>query len=749
MYAQVIIDIAHAKVDHVFSYQVPEDMEIAPGDRVLVPFGKGNTPKEGYIIDISEETAYRAGKIKTILKKEDTFSAFLPEQIELAKWMAVSYHCFMVDALRLMIPAQLSGQRVKEKRIEVISLAKDMDLQASMALLRGENGGRKAPAQAETLQLISQVGKIAASELYEYFPGARSALVQLKKKGYVCSEHVEVRRAPYRRLGEAPKKKQVLTPYQKRAVEEIVSSLSAHEGRYLLHGITGSGKTEVYLRAIQAAIESGKGCIMLVPEISLTPQMVSRFRGYLGENVAVLHSRLSAGERYDEWKRILTGQARMVIGPRSAVFAPVYDLGLIIIDEEHEQSYRSEHKPQYTAHEVAEKRCSLTGATLVLGSATPSVVTYHRCMKGDIQYLSLPERAGGQSLPHVYVSDMREELSRGNRSIFSGALSQAMEDCLARNEQMMLFINRRGYSTFLMCRGCGYVVQCEDCDVSMTYHRTDYREMLRCHYCGKTETPPSLCPICGKPYLKQFGIGTQQVEEQVKLHFPSARILRMDADTTQEKDAHLKILQAFAQKQADVLIGTQMIAKGHDFENVTLVGVLAADSSLYVPDYRSAERTFQLITQVAGRAGRGTLPGKVIVQTYHPDHFAIQAAVKQDYRQFYAQEIQHRKTAQFPPYALFIRLLFRGAQAAVKKACLDSVATLSAYFANQHMQPLQFDYGSAPIARIKGETRMQILLKLDLPHIQNRQVEKIYRLFDGCVFEDCTMIMETDPPNLL
>ena len=750
MYAQVIIDIAHAKIDHVFSYRVPKDMEIAPGDRVVVPFGKGNTPKEGYIICITEENAYQAEKTKTILRKEDSFSAFLPEQIELAKWMALSYHCFIVDALRLMIPAQLRGRRVTEKRVEVLSLAPDLDWQACMALLRGECGGRKAPAQAEALNLIAQVGRIAATELCQAFPGARSALVQLKKKGYVCSEQVEVRRAPYRGLGAANKNEQhVLTPYQKQAVEKIVSSLSTSKGRYLLHGITGSGKTEVYLRAIQAALSDHKGCIMLVPEISLTPQMVSRFRAHLGETVAVLHSRLSAGERYDEWKRILTGQARMVIGPRSAVFAPVYNLGLILIDEEHEQSYRSEHKPQYTAHEIAEKRCSLTGATLVLGSATPSVVTYHRCMEGEIQYLSLPERARGQSLPQVYVSDMREELARGNRSIFSGALSKAMEDCLARQEQMMLFINRRGYSTFLMCRGCGYVIQCEDCDVSMTYHRTAYKELLQCHYCGKTEALPSVCPVCGKPYLKQFGIGTQQVEEQVKLHFPKARVLRMDADTTQGKDAHLKILQAFAKKQADVLIGTQMIAKGHDFENVTLVGVLAADSSLYVPDYRSAERTFQLITQVAGRAGRGDIPGKVIVQTYHPDHFAIQAAVKQDYRQFYAQEIQHRRMAQFPPYAQFIRLLFRGVQDAVKKACLDSVATLSAYFANQQIQPLQFDYGSAPIARIKGETRMQILLKLDLSVIQDGQVEKLYRLFDGCIFDGCTMIMETDPTNLL
>ncbi|MFR6343995.1 MAG: primosomal protein N' [Christensenellales bacterium] len=399
-----------------------------------------------------------------------------------------------------------------------------------------------------------------------------------------------------------------------------------------------------------------------MPEISLTPQMVARFRAFLGENVAVLHSRLSAGERYDEWKRILTGKARVVIGPRSAVFAPIQNLGLIIIDEEHEQSYRSEHKPQYTAHEVAEKRCALSGATLVLGSATPSVVTYHRCMEGEYTYLSLPNRATGQAMPKVYVSDMRDELKRGNRSIFSAALYHAMETCLDQKEQMMLFINRRGYATFLMCRGCGYVVQCPDCDVSMTYHRSAYREELRCHYCGKTMQPPALCPVCGKPYLKQFGIGTQQVEEQVKLHFPDARVLRMDADTTKGKDAHLKILQAFSQKQADVLIGTQMIAKGHDFENVTLVGVLAADSSLYVPDYRSAERTFQLITQVAGRAGRGALAGKVVVQTYHPDHFAVQSAIQQDYRQFYAQKfcIAKRRFRRMRSLSAFVSRPARG-----------------------------------------------------------------------------------------
>jgi primosomal protein N' (replication factor Y) len=749
MFAEVIIDIAHAKIDRVFSYRVPEDMQLCIGDRVVVPFGAGNHPKEGYVVSFCEQTAYEPEKIKPILQKEDAFSAILPEQVALAQWMAKAYHCFLVDALRLMIPSQMRGGRVKEKTVEVVSVSPNADLEKALEELNGALGGRKAPAQAETLSLIAEVGKISVKELYEFLPSAKSALPQLRKKALVQTEKVAVRRAPYQALARLQKKEHTLTPDQQKAVEAVLPSLASHGGRYLLHGVTGSGKTEVYLQIIRQTLLQNKGCIVLVPEISLTPQMVARFRAFLGENVAVLHSRLSAGERYDEWKRILTGKARVVIGPRSAVFAPIQNLGLIIIDEEHEQSYRSEHKPQYTAHEVAEKRCALSGATLVLGSATPSVVTYHRCMEGEYTYLSLPNRATGQAMPKVYVSDMRDELKRGNRSIFSAALYHAMETCLDQKEQMMLFINRRGYATFLMCRGCGYVVQCPDCDVSMTYHRSAYLEELRCHYCGKTMQPPALCPVCGKPYLKQFGIGTQQVEEQVKLHFPDARVLRMDADTTKGKDAHLKILQAFSQKQADVLIGTQMIAKGHDFENVTLVGVLAADSSLYVPDYRSAERTFQLITQVAGRAGRGALAGKVVVQTYHPDHFAVQSAIQQDYRQFYAQEILHRKAAQFPPYAQFIRFLFRGPHEAVQKACLDSVATLSAYFENHAVTPLQFDYGSAPIAKIKGESRMQILLKLDLPQLKNGLVEKIYRLFDGCYFENCAMILETDPPNLL
>lgn len=748
-YAQVIIDIAHAKIDHVFSYRVPAWLDLVVGDRVLVPFGRGNTPKEGYVIGLGEENAYDADKTKDILKKEDGFSALLPEMIRLAQWMATAYHCFLVDALRLMIPAQMRGQRVREKTIEVVSVAKGVAVETALSRLRGEQGGRKAPMQAETLSLIEQVGKISAKELYDFLPGARAALPQLKKKGWVDTEQVNVRRAPYQALAKSKAQAHVMTKDQRHAVETMAQSLEKPGGRYLLHGITGSGKTEVYLQLMQKTLSMGHGCIVLVPEISLTPQMVSRFRAQLGETVAVLHSRLSAGERYDEWRRILTGQARVAIGPRSAIFAPMERVGLIIIDEEHEQSYRSEQKPQYTAHEIAEKRCKDSGATLVLGSATPSVTTYHRCMEGEFTYLTLPERATGQSLPQVYVSDMREELSRGNRSIFSAALSHAMQACLERKEQMMLFINRRGYSTFLMCRGCGYVVQCEDCDVSMTFHKRPGQEELRCHYCGKTMTPLTVCPVCGKPYLKQFGIGTQQVEEQVRLHFPQARVLRMDADTTQKKDAHLQILQAFEQKQVDILIGTQMIAKGHDFENVTLVGVLAADSSLYVPDYRSAERTFQLITQVAGRAGRGALPGKVIVQTYHPDHFAIQAAIAQDYRQFYAQEILHRKAAQFPPYAKFVRFLFRGPQDAVKKACLDTAATLSAYFANHGIEPLQLDYGSAPIARIKGETRMQILVKLSHEQVRQGEVARLYRLFDGCVFESCAMILETDPPNLL
>ena len=754
LYAQVIIDIAHTNVDRVFAYSIPAEEAIEVGQRVLVPFGRGNTAKEGYVIALCEQVDVPKERIKPILRKAEGFAALLPEQVRLASWMAQRYHCLMVDALRLMIPAQIRGDRVHEKTLGVAVLTEQAaTLQTVKAALYTKGGACKAPVQKQVLELLEQMPEgMAVTDLYAFLPGCNSAVAALKKKGALIIKDVPVRRTPYKQMAPGTETRPVLTDEQAEAfhaIEQAMDEPRPGQTSFLLHGATGSGKTEVYLCAIEHALQKGQGAIALVPEISLTPQMVQCFRSRLGEPVAVLHSRLSAGERYDEWRRIRNGQARVVIGPRSALFAPVQNVGLIVIDEEHEQSYRNEQRPQFESAEVARKRLDEQNGVLVLGSATPSVTTYYQCVQGKLRLLEMPTRVGKMGLPKVVVTDMREELKRGNRTVFSGVLYEAMRHTLERGEQMMLFINRRGYSTFVQCRGCGYVMQCEHCDVSMTLHKSSRGDFLRCHYCGQQKAIPPLCPVCGKPYLKQFGMGTQLVEEQVRQHFPQARILRMDYDTTQGKDAHLNILQSFGRREADVLIGTQMIAKGLDFGGVTLVGVVAADASLYLPDPRSAERTFQLIMQVAGRAGRDQLPGQVVVQTYHPDHFAIDTAARQDYKAFYRQEIQNRQIAQFPPFANFVRLLFRGQAEQAVRAAKECHGLLLQCLKEHNIVPLQLEMGYAPIARIKDETRTQILLKLPSGPQADAALDALYTLFYRRTWPHCTLTMETNPSNMV
>ncbi len=747
-YAQVIIDIAHTEVDRVFSYVVPEQMDIGVGQRVLVPFGRGNAHQEGYVVSLSDSVDVEADRLKAIANKAEGFAALLPDQIELAVWMSKSYRCLLVDALRLMIPAQMRHQRVGQKTLGVARLAiGGVELDKVLTQLSGE-GARKAPAQAQTVQMLRQVGAMAVSDLYAFLPSARSALPQLKKKGIVTVTDTPVRRVPYKSIAGGDRQRPVLSQMQQEALSAIEDTKPG--GMILLHGATGSGKTEVYLNAIEKVLDEGKSAIVLVPEIALTPQTVARFRSRLGDLVAVLHSRLSAGERYDEWRRIRNGEATVVIGPRSALFAPVANLGLIVIDEEHEPSYHSEQRPQYHAHDVAEFRANKGGAVVLLGSATPLVDTYYRCTRGEISLVSIPERFGAHGLPKVALIDMREELIKGNRSVFSATLHQAISEVLARKEQIMLFINRRGYATFLMCRGCGYVFECPSCDISLTFHKTRARDWLQCHYCGHTEKVPEICPKCGKPYLKFFGTGTQQVEEQVKIHFPEARVLRMDHDTTQGKDAHLKILQSFGTHEADILIGTQMIAKGLDFENVTLVGVMAADASLYLPDYRSAERTFSLIMQVAGRAGRDKLPGRVVVQSYNPDHFAIEAAVQQDYLAFYRQEIQHRRMAEYPPFTTFFQWLFASDD---EKICLEALkqseVLIRELLQKRGVTPLLMETGPAPVGKIKGQVRMRILLKLRNDTGSTAIREALCGAFARSNWEGCSFSLGVNPQSML
>lgn len=719
MFAEVLVDIAHANVDRLFTYSIPADIPIVPGQRVLVPFGNGNKRTEGFVLGCKAEAPQTAMRIKAILRPMEHYPVLLADQIELAYWIRDTYHCLLADALRLMIPAQLRGSRVHEKIIQTLQLSPEVDVEAYQASLLTTEGKSRAPRQSEVLELMARVNTpMAVSEITDFLPSAASAIAALRKKGVLIAEGFSVYRDPYADIPVHKTAPIALNTAQRQACLAIEAGIRDQNGVFLLHGVTGSGKTEVYLHSIGKIVSAGGTAIVLVPEIALTPQTMDRFRARFGRSVAVLHSRLSAGERYDEWRRIRSGAVSVVVGARSAIFAPLQNLRFIVIDEEHEASYQSETTPRYSTVDVAAKRCRQNGAVLLLGSATPSLLSYYRAERGRYTLLELPKRVKDLPMPAVSIVDMRQEFAEGNNSIFSATLYSSLSACLAAGEQAILFINRRGYSTFVSCRGCGYVVKCQDCDVSMTYHKQEDR--LKCHYCGRSMYVPKHCPDCGKPYLKYFGVGTQQVEEQLLKRFPGVTALRMDLDTTRGKNAHYEILSRFAAGGAQVLIGTQMVAKGLDISNVSLVGVIAADASLHIPDYRSAERTFQLLTQVAGRAGRDSRQGHVVVQTYTPEHPAIQLAATHDYKGFYDQEIALRKSALFPPFAVFVRLLFAGpdelslaktAEEFSKRAQMALEGAIKGE--DGDLRQILFVFTSpAPMKRTKGQYRYQVLAKL-------------------------------------
>ena len=703
-YAHVIVDLSANALDRLFSYSIPEGMEIVPGQQVTVPFGSRRM--EGFVVSVSDECALPPEKVKRLIGPVQDYPAVLPELMGLADWMHERYLCNLVDALRLMIPAEMRTGRVHARTVRRARLVWSAE---QIAEFEGKNA--RAGRQIELLKLLS-AGDQDAARLNP------SALKALREKGAVEIYESELRRTPSALRARESAPDFQLMPGQRRAVEAICASMDADGGRFLLYGVTGSGKTEVYIRCIRHALERGKGAIVLVPEIALTPQMVAWFHARFGDSAAVLHSGLSAGEKFDEWRRIRFGEARVVVGARSAIFAPMEDIGVVIVDEEHENTYQSESRPRYDAREVAWRRAAENGAALVLGSATPSIASFMRAMPGvreenKLTLLELRERVQGRSLPEVELVDMRGEFERGNHSVFSARLKEAMEECLRRGEQAMLFINRRGHSTFVSCRKCGYVVKCGQCDVSMTYHQSE--NLLKCHYCGSTMPPPKVCPSCGSSYIKYFGAGTQKVAEEAAKLFPEARIARMDNDTTREKDAHERILNRFRSGEANVLIGTQMIAKGLDFPNVTLVGVMAADMMLNLPDYRSCERAFQLITQVAGRAGRAEKPGKAIVQTYDPDHYGIQFAAAQDYRAFYRKESAFRRSALYPPFTQIARVIYSGRdEKQVCAAAQADEAKLNAWLEEKGFKPdvVQLKAVEAPISLLRGEHRWQLLLKM-------------------------------------
>lgn len=716
MFCEVIVDIAHANVDKLFTYHIPDHLTVLVGQHVGVPFGHSNSGKEGFVITVFEQLPTSTYAIKDILRIHEPYPVLLAEQVALARWMQKSYNCLLIDALRLMIPAQLRGGRIKEKIERTVSLPPDADTEVILASLLDRSGKPRAPKQYEIVKLLFDSGvEMTVSDVLAFVPNGQSAIRALVKRGYLCENgHVTFRRPD---VGlDVQHSSVALTSAQETAVRSVASGMHGRGGIFLLHGVTGSGKTEVYMHCIQHCLSNGRQAIMLVPEIALTPQTVGLFVERFGDQIAVLHSRLSSGERFDEWRRIRLGKASVVVGARSAVFAPLTDIGLIIVDEEHETSYQSETTPRYHAVEVALHRAAAVDATLLLGSATPSLLSYFRAESGRYTLLTLPERVMHRPMPSVEIVDMREEFLHGNNGIFSGKLVMLLRECLQDGMQAMLFLNRRGYSTFVSCRGCGFVVQCEHCDISMTYHKGENR--MKCHFCGYTAPLPHTCPNCGKPFIKYFGVGTEQVEEQLHRLFPEVPTLRMDTDTMHGKDSIQTLLSSFARGDAQVLIGTQMIAKGHDFPNVTLVGVVAADATLCIPDYRSTERTFQLLTQVSGRAGRDENPGRVIVQTYSPGHPAIRFAKEHDYLSFYRYELAERRKALFPPFSLFVRILFSGADEAVLTDSAMRYAALLEEVLHLQLQPegacdlLLYCASPAPIRRKQSMYRFQILMKL-------------------------------------
>ena len=643
MYADVIIDISHEKLDRVFQYRIPESLstELEIGMQVVVPFGMGNKLQTGYVIDFSETTDYDPAKIKEIKRISTQAVPIESQLIQLSAWMRKNFGATMNQALKTVIPVKKKEQ-LQQKRTVVLAINDAIEAKNVLVELQRKH----QTARARVLEALIEEGSIAYEILTKKLHVTAAVLRAMSEQGILRIESEDQLRNPVAHL----QKKEydiVLNENQQQIVDAIDSDFQkGKRDVYLIQGVTGSGKTEVYMELIARALEQGKQAIVLIPEIALTFQTVMRFHNRFGDRVSILHSRLSQGERYDQFLRAQNGELDVMIGPRSALFTPFPNLGYIIIDEEHEGSYKSETLPRYHARETAIERARLAGASVVLGSATPSVESTYFAEQGRMKRFYLTQRANARPLPVCEVIDLRAELRTGNKSMLSRRLQEAIADRLEKKQQIMLFLNRRGMAGFVSCRSCGEVIKCPHCDVSLSLHGNG---MLKCHYCGYETRAVSTCPSCGSPYIGGFKAGTQKIEEIVAKQFPMAKILRMDYDTTRSKDSYEQILSAFANEEADILIGTQMIVKGHDFPGVTLVGILAADLSLGVSDYRAAERTFQLLTQAAGRAGRGRLPGEVIIQTYQPDHFAIQTAKNQDYEAFYAQEIAYRKLMCYPP----------------------------------------------------------------------------------------------------
>jgi primosomal protein N' (replication factor Y) (superfamily II helicase) len=763
MIAKVIVDVPTNQTNRSFDYAVPAHFKevIEQGMRVIVPFG--NRTIQGFVVSIQFHSDVE--KLKPIKEVLDLTPVLTEELIDLGLHLTETTLCFAISAFQAMLPAalkvkvqkdivineqidqlpatlanqfsgrdaipwkevvdgefdlamikklikdgllyinyQISGKR-QEKRVKVV-----LPVQSKEKMNEALQSLKRAKKQQDILSYFieNEFDQIPVTSLCENTNTNRASVLSLVEKGLLVEKEVEVYRDPYEHREIKATQPLKLTEQQLEVLTPIVNQIKDDlHSTFLLHGVTGSGKTEVYLQSIDRTLKNGKEAIVLVPEISLTPQMVHRFKGRFGSQVAVFHSGLSKGEKYDEWRKIQRGEVKVVVGARSAIFAPFKKLGIIIIDEEHESTYKQEDHPRYHAREVAIYRGKYHQCPVVLGSATPSLESFARAQKGVYHLLSLSERVNKNDMPHVNIVDMREELRNGNRSMFSAALMEKLKEKIEKGEQSVLLLNRRGYSTFVMCRDCGFVVECPHCDLSLTYHRKN--NMMKCHYCGFEEQEPNNCPSCQSEYIRFFGTGTQKVEEEITKLIPNARVIRMDVDTTRKKGSHEKLLQQFSSLKADILLGTQMIAKGLDFPNVTLVGILAADTMLHLPDFRSAEKTFQLLTQVSGRAGRHELTGEVIVQTYTPEHYSILHASKHDFLGFYETEMNMRKQIGYPPYYYLVLINVSHMNVIQASEITERIAT----FLKDNLTTQSVILGPvvSPISKIKDRYRYQCMIK--------------------------------------
>ena len=652
MYANVIVNISHENLDKSFQYIVPKRLEdvISVGDRVSIPFGKGNRIINGYVLMLTDKPEFDPSKQKELVDIITDSSLVEAKLIKLAYWMKEEYGSTMINALKTVLPVK-KNVKPKEQKTVVLKIGREEGYDYLRTYKQ-----KHQTARFRLMEQLLEMEKLDYSLVINKLNISSATIKLLEEQGVL----EVVSRRVFRNSGLSAERtdKPTLNDKQREIADDIIGNIkNGLHNTSLIYGITGSGKTEIYMEVIEEVVKSGRQVIVLIPEISLTYQTVLRFYRRFGDRVSTLHSKLSEGERYDQFERAKNGEIDVMIGPRSALFTPFANLGLIVIDEEHEPTYKSDNMPKYHAREVAIKLAELHGASVILGSATPSVNSYYDALAGNYKLYTLDVRAGNAILPKVYITDLREELKQGNRSIFSTRLKKQIDDRLTKGEQTMLFINRRGYAGFISCRSCGHVVKCPHCDVSLSEH---VGKKLVCHYCGYEQSIVTECPECHSKMIGGMRAGTEKIEQEIKKMFPQARVLRMDADTTKQKDGYDKILSTFANREADILVGTQMIVKGHDFPYVTLVGILAADMSLYANDYRAAERTFQLLTQAAGRAGRGDIEGEVIIQTYNPDNYCIVSAAEQDYVKFYNEEIAYRKLMSYPPCAHLLAILIEG-----------------------------------------------------------------------------------------